>query len=182
MEAGEALSVAAPDSSPADKALRFLERVFKLVRDGASLQDAVEAVSADPDAPPIDIDTEAILTQLAGALGNARVIFGARRELEQATHGVPIETLHQLMAEAIQAKSGEWMFEPFTKQTAETFRSKAEAALRGALRPLIGTEIDDLKVTVESNETLAPVFHISFRLSRTGAIYTYTIEGAPGLD
>ena len=180
MEAGEALSVAAPDSSPADKALRFLERVFKLVRDGVPLQDAVEAVSADPDAPPIDIDTEAILMQLAGALGNARVIFGARRELEQATHGVPIETLHQLMAEVIQAKSRYWIFEPL--QTAETYRSKAEAALRGALRPLIGTEIDDLKVTVESNETLAPVFHISFRLSRTGAIYTYTIEGARGFD
>ena len=182
MEAGEALSVAAPDSSPADKALRFLERVFKIVRGGVPLQDAVEAVSADPDALAVDIDTEAILTQLAGALWNARVTFGARRELEQATHGVPIETLHQLMAEAIQAKSREWIFEPFTKQTAGTFRSEAEAALHGALRPLIGTEIDDLKVTVESNETLPPVFHISFRLSRTGAMYMYMIEGAPGFD
>ena len=144
-------------------------------------QDAVEAVSADPDAPPVD-DTEAILTQLAGALGNARVAFGARRELEQATHGVPIETLHQLMAEVIQAKSREWIFEPFTKQTAETFRSEAEAALRGALRPLIGTEIDGLEVTVESNATLRSVFRISFRLSRTGAMYTYMIEGARGFD
>ena len=62
------LSGEASDLSPADKALHFLERVFKLVRDGAPLQDAVEAVSADPDAPPIDIDTEAIrLTALQAA-------------------------------------------------------------------------------------------------------------------
>ena len=176
------LSGAAPDSSPADEALRFLERVFKIVRGGASLQDAVEAVSADPDAPPVDINTEAILTQLAGAISDARVAFGARRELKQATHGVPIETLHQLMAEVIQAKSREWIFEPFTKQTAETFRSEAEAALHGALRPLIGTEIDGLEVTVESNATLRPLFRISYRLCRTGEIYTCNVEGAPGFD
>jgi hypothetical protein len=176
------LSGAAPDSSPADEALRFLERVFKIVRGGLSLQDAVEAISADPDVPPVGIDTEAILTQLAGALWNARVAFRARRELEQATHGVPIETLCRLMAEAIQAKSREWIFEPFTKQTAETFRSEAEATLHGALRPLIGTEIDDLEVTVKSNEILRPVFHISYRLSRTRQMYTCIIEGAPGFD
>jgi hypothetical protein len=176
------LSGAAPDSSPADEALRFLERVFKIVRGGPSLQDAVEAISADPDVPPVGIDTEAILTQLAGALWNARVAFRARRELEQATHGVPIETLCRLMAEAIQAKSREWIFEPFTKQTAETFRSEAEATLHGALCPLIGTEIDDLEVTVKSNEILRPVFHISYRLSRTRQMYTCIIEGAPGFD
>src|ERR1043166_1978045 len=100
MEPGEALSDDASDSSPTDKALYFLDRVFKIARTGAPLQDAVEAVSADPDARPVDIDTEAILSQLAGALGNAHVAFGARRELEQATDGVPTETLHQLMAEA----------------------------------------------------------------------------------
>ena len=62
------------------------------------------------------------------------------------------------------------------------FRSEAEAALHGALRPLIGTEIDGLEVTVESNATLRSVFRISFRLSRTGAMYTYMIEGARGFD
>jgi hypothetical protein len=86
------------------------------------------------------------------------------------------------MAEAIQAKSREWIFEPFTKQTAETFRSEAKATLHGALRPLIGTEIDDLDVTVKSNEILRPVFHISYRLSRTRQMYTCIIEGAPGFD
>jgi hypothetical protein len=157
-----------------------LERVFKIVRGGVTFQDAVEAIGADPDAPPVDIDTEAILTQLAGALGNGRAAFGARRELEQATHGVPIETLHQLMVEVIQAKSGEWIFEPFTKQTAETFRSDAEAALRGALRPLIGTEIDCLEVKVESNATLRPLFCVSYRLCRTGEMHICDV--APGFD
>ena len=165
------LSSAARDASPVDEALRFLERVVKIVCGGSSFQDAVEAAIADSGVPPVGIKTEEILSQLAVALGTARVAFQARRELEQARHGVPIQTLNQLMIEAIQQKRLELSFEPVTRQTADTFRSETEAALRGALRSLIGPEIYDLQVTLEDVDGPEPFkFHIQYCLSRTGRL------------